>query len=269
GLSGGIDSALTAAMAVDALGADAVWCVMMPSRYTGRDSLNDAAACAAALGVRLDQVPIEPIVAGFNASLDPLFSTHKAGKNDTTAENIQSRARGVILMALSNRFGPMVVTTGNKSEMSVGYATLYGDMAGGYNPLKDLYKMQVFALSKLRNATRPAGALGPDGPVIPANILTKAPSAELKDNQTDQDSLPPYEELDAILRGLMEDENSVGDLVAAGHDEPTVRRIEHMLYLAEYKRRQAAPGVKISSRSFGRDWRYPITNKYRDTERTS
>ena len=269
GLSGGIDSALTAAMAVDALGADAVRCVMMPSRYTGEESLKDATDCANALGVQLDTVPIEPIVAGFDASLEALFAEYEAGAKDTTAENIQSRARGVILMAISNRFGPMVVTTGNKSEMSVGYATLYGDMAGGFNPLKDLYKTEVFALSHLRNQVRPAGALGPKGTVIPGNILSKAPSAELKDNQTDQDTLPPYEVLDAILRALMENETAVRDLVSAGFDEATVRRVEHMLYIAEYKRRQAAPGVKISSRSFGRDWRYPITNKYRDAEGAS
>ncbi|MFV2092437.1 MAG: NAD+ synthase, partial [Hyphomicrobiales bacterium] len=269
GLSGGIDSALTAAMAVDALGADRVHCVMMPSRYTGQASLDDAAACAAALGVRLDQVPIEPIVAGFDASLGPLFADMGAVDGDTTAENIQSRARGVILMALSNRYGAMVVTTGNKSEMSVGYATLYGDMAGGFNPLKDLYKTQVFALSNMRNAGRPPGALGPEGEVIPRHILTKPPSAELKDNQTDQDTLPPYEELDAILRALIEKETSVGELVSAGHNEQTVRRVEHMLYISEYRRRQAAPGVKISSRSFGRDRRYPITNRYRDQEGAS
>jgi NAD+ synthase len=264
GLSGGIDSALTAAMAVDALGADKVRCVMMPSRYTSRASLDDAEACADALGVALDEVPIGAVVAGLTTSLEPLFD---AMAPDTTEENLQSRARGVILMAISNKFGAMVVTTGNKSEMSVGYATLYGDMAGGYNPLKDLYKTEVYALARMRNQRLPAGCRGPAGRVVPESIIVKAPTAELKDNQTDQDTLPPYDQLDAILKGLVEEEVSVADLIGRGHAAQTVARVERMLYLAEYKRRQAAPGVKISARNFGRDRRYPITNRFRDRAR--
>jgi NAD+ synthase len=262
GMSGGIDSALTAVMAVDALGADRVHCVMMPYRFTGNESLSDAAACAEALGVRYEVLPIHAAVEGLEASVAPLF----AGKpRDITEENLQSRARGTILMAISNKFGPMVVTTGNKSEVSVGYATLYGDMNGGYNPIKDLYKMQVYALSRYRNQTRPADCLGPGGLVIPENIITKAPTAELRENQKDQDSLPPYEVLDDILECLVEREMPLTDIIARGHDEATVKRVERLLYLAEYKRRQAAPGVKITDRNFGRDRRYPITNKFRET----
>jgi NAD+ synthase len=261
GLSGGVDSALVAAIAVDALGADRVHAVMLPSKYTSDDSLADAAACAKALGIRYDKISIEPTVAGLTWSLKDLF----AGTNaDITEENMQSRVRGTILMAVSNKFGGMVVTTGNKSEMSVGYATLYGDMNGGFNPIKDLYKTEVYELSRWRNAHRPEGALGPDGVVIPERILTKAPTAELRANQTDQDSLPPYEELDDILKGLVEKEMPVADVVARGHAVETVKKVERLLYLAEYKRRQAAPGVKISSRNFGRDRRYPITNKFRE-----
>ena len=261
GLSGGIDSALTAAMAVDALGAEKVHCVMMPSQFTSTDSLEDATACAEALGVRLDEVKIGSVVESFGEALEPLFDGLAP---DATEENIQARARGVILMAVSNKFGPMVVTTGNKSEMSVGYATLYGDMAGGFNPLKDLYKTEVYALAAMRNQLRPPGCLGPEGRVIPERIITKAPTAELRADQTDQDTLPPYDELDDILRGLVEEEASVAAIVARGHDLETVARVQHMLYIAEYKRRQAAPGVKISSRNFGRDRRYPITNRFRD-----
>jgi len=261
GLSGGIDSALTAAMAVDAMGSDKVRCVMMPSRFTSRESLDDATECARALGVRLDEVAIDPVVAGFGGALEPLFDGLAP---DAAEENIQARTRGVILMAISNKFGPMVVTTGNKSEMSVGYATLYGDMAGGFNPLKDLYKTEVYALANLRNQSLPAGCLGPKSRVIPERIITKAPTAELRADQTDQDTLPPYEVLDDILRGLVEEEASVAEIVARGHDAGTVARVQHMLYIAEYKRRQAAPGVKISPRNFGRDRRYPITNRFRD-----
>ena len=261
GLSGGIDSALCAAMAVDALGADRVHCIMLPFRYTSQDSLKDARACADALGVRYDIAPIAPAVEGFEAILAPLF----AGKaRDITEENLQSRARGTLLMAISNKFGPMVVTTGNKSEMSVGYATIYGDMNGGFNPIKDLYKMQVYRLSELRNRWKPAGALGPDGEMIPVNILTKAPSAELRDNQKDQDSLPPYEVLDGILERLVEKEMRVADVVADGYEFETVKKIERLLYIAEYKRRQAAPGVKVTRKNFGRDRRYPIVNRFRD-----
>ena len=261
GLSGGVNSALCAAMAVDALGAERVHCLMLPYRYTSKDSLADAEACARALGVRYDIVPIEPAVSGFERALAPLF---KGTNADLTEENIQSRTRGVILMAVSNKFGSMLVTTGNKSEMSVGYATIYGDMNGGFNPLKDLYKMEVFRLAALRNAWRPKGARGPAGEVIPGNILTKPPSAELRENQKDQDSLPPYEELDAVLEGLVEKEMRVSDIVAAGFEPETVKKIERMLYLAEYKRRQSAPGVKVTKKNFGRDRRYPILNKFRD-----
>lgn len=262
GLSGGVDSALVAAMAVDALGAERVHCVMLPFRYTSNESLSDASACAEALGVRYDIVPIAGGVEGLERSLDPLFAGRAA---DTTEENLQSRIRGATLMAISNKFGGLVLTTGNKSEMSVGYATLYGDMNGGFNPIKDLYKMEVYRLCLWRNGHVPAGGLGPAGEVIPDNILTKAPTAELRENQTDQDSLPPYEALDDILDCLVEREMPLGDIIAKGHDAQVVRKVERLLYLAEYKRRQAAPGVKISARSFGRDRRYPITNKFRET----
>ena len=261
GLSGGIDSAICAAMAVDALGPEKVHCVMMPYRFTSTDSLNDAEICAQALKVRYDSLPITAAVEGMEAVLQPLF----AGKaRDITEENMQSRARGTMLMSISNKFGPMVVTTGNKSEMSVGYATLYGDMNGGFNPIKDLYKMEVYRLSALRNHWKPTGALGPDGEVIPVNILHKAPTAELRENQTDQDSLPPYEVLDAVLEMLVESEMLVSEIVALGYPLETVRRIERLLFLAEYKRRQSAPGVKVTRKSFGRDRRYPITNRFRD-----
>jgi NAD+ synthase len=260
GLSGGIDSALSAAVAVDALGRERVHAVMMPSRYTSASSLEDAEAVAAALGIRLDSIPIEPGVDAFAAMLEPVF----AGRSpDITEENIQARIRGVILMALSNKLGPMVLTTGNKSEMSVGYATLYGDMCGGYSVLKDVYKTTVFALSRWRNQHLPARARGPAGTVIPERVITKPPSAELRANQTDQDSLPPYDELDAILQGLVEQDLSARELVAAGHDPAVVRRVSNLLDLAEYKRRQAPPGVKITRKAFGRDRRYPITNAFR------
>ena len=261
GLSGGIDSALCAAMSVDALGKDRVRCVMLPYHYTSEDSLKDAADCARALGVRYDIVPIAAPVEGFMAALQPMFAGTTSG---VTEENLQSRARGTILMAISNKFGSMVVTTGNKSEMSVGYCTLYGDMNGGFNPIKDVYKMRVYAMSEWRNAHVPAGALGPAGEVIPHNIITKAPSAELRENQTDQDSLPPYPVLDDILECLVEQEMGIADIVARGHPLDVVQRIEHLLYLAEYKRRQSAPGVKITKKNFGRDRRYPITNRFRD-----
>ncbi|MBS0237382.1 MAG: NAD+ synthase [Proteobacteria bacterium] len=261
GLSGGIDSALVAAIAVDALGPARVHAIMLPSKFTSDESLQDAAACAKALGIRYDKVSIEPTVAGLTWSLKDLF----AGTNaDITEENMQSRVRGTILMAVSNKYGGMVVTTGNKSEMSVGYATLYGDMNGGFNPIKDLYKTEVYDLARWRNANVPEGALGPSGPVIPERILTKAPTAELRANQTDQDSLPPYEALDDILKCLVEREMPVTDVIARGHAVETVKKVERLLYLAEYKRRQAAPGVKISARNFGRDRRYPITNRFRE-----
>ena len=263
GLSGGVDSAICAAISVDALGPEKVHCVMLPYAYTSDESLNDASACAQTLGVRYDILPINKPVEGFNESLQPLFKGLPPG---TAEENIQSRARGTILMAMSNKFGSMVVTTGNKSEVSVGYATLYGDMNGGFNPIKDLYKTQVYALSRWRNAHVPHGALGPGGVVIPENILTKEPTAELKENQRDQDSLPPYDVLDDILECLVDHEMTGADIVKRGHDEAIVSRIERLLYVAEYKRRQSAPGVKITQKLFGRDRRYPITNKFREIE---
>ncbi len=261
GLSGGIDSAVCAAMAVDALGPQRVHCVMMPYRYTSSESIADAKACADALGVRYDVIPVEAPVAGFTQALEPCFAETEPGVSE---ENIQARVRGVILMALSNKFGAMLITTGNKSELSVGYATLYGDMNGGYNPIKDIYKMQVYALARFRNTTQPVGALGPGGEVIGQNILTKAPSAELRAGQTDQDSLPAYGELDDILYGLIEEELGIDEIAARGHERALVERIEHLVYLAEYKRSQAAPGVRVSHRNFGRDRRYPITNRWRD-----
>jgi len=261
GLSGGIDSAICAAMAVDALGPERVHCVMLPYRYTSGESVKDAEECAEALGVRYDILPIVEPVEGFEAALRPIFQDRE---RDITEENLQSRARGTILMAISNKFGAMVVTTGNKSEMSVGYATIYGDMNGGFNPIKDLYKMEVYRLCHWRNAHVPKGGKGPGGIVIPENILTKAPSAELRENQKDQDSLPPYEVLDDILSCLVEKEMPLPEIVARGHPPETVKRVERLLYLAEYKRRQAAPGVKITSRAFGRERRYPITNKFRE-----
>ena len=260
GLSGGIDSALSAAVAVDALGADRVWCVMMPSRYTADISESDAAECARMLGVRLDTIPIAEAMTAFDSMLSGVFAGRAP---DLAEENIQSRIRGLTLMAISNKFGPMLLTTGNKSEMSVGYATIYGDMAGGYSVLKDAYKTTVFALSRWRNANKPRLGLGPDGLVMPERVITRPPSAELRDDQRDDDSLPPYEILDPILRGLVEEELSVADIVSRGFDRDTVIRIERLLYVAEYKRRQSPPGVKLGSRNFGRDRRYPITNAFR------
>ena len=261
GMSGGIDSAITAAIAADALGPDKVWCVMMPSKYTSEHSLEDARACARALGCRYDTINIHPGVEALDTMLGEAFAGKKA---DITEENIQSRLRAVTLMALSNKFGHMVVTTGNKSEMAVGYATLYGDMCGGYNALKDFYKTEVFELSKWRNTMVPKDGLAPGGEVIPERIITKPPSAELREDQKDEDSLPPYPVLDDILRGLVDLEEDVDDILARGHDPATVRRIEHLLYIAEYKRRQAPPGVKVGGKNFGRDRRYPITNRFRD-----
>ena len=261
GLSGGIDSAICAAMAVDAIGEERVRCVMMPYDYTSQESLDDAAQCAKALGVSYQTVPIKLPVEGFTSALGELFAGTNSG---VTEENLQSRARGVILMAISNKFGSMVVTTGNKSEMSVGYATLYGDMNGGFNPIKDLYKMQVYELSRWRNANCPPDCLGPTGIVIPQNIIDKAPSAELAPDQKDSDSLPEYPLLDDILESLVEKELSIDEIVAKGHKRQMVTRIEHLLYIAEYKRRQSAPGVKITAKYFGRDRRYPITNRFRD-----
>ncbi len=260
GMSGGIDSALSATVAVDALGADRVWCVMMPSKYTGSTSLDDAAECSNLLGVRYDTIPIVPAVNAYAEMLAPSFAGCGA---DLTEENIQSRVRGATLMALSNKFGPMVLTTGNKSEMSVGYATLYGDMCGGYSVLKDVYKLTVFELCKWRNENLPTTGMGPTGRVIPERIITKPPTAELRDNQKDSDSLPEYAILDPILMGLVEREQSVDEVVALGFDRAVVSRIETLLNRAEYKRRQSPPGVKIGTRNFGRDRRYPMTHGFR------
>ena len=253
GLSGGIDSALSAAIAVDALGASKVWGVMLPSKYTSDESLEDASECARLLGCRHDVISIVPGVDALDEMLPQLTGL--------AAENVQARLRMVTLMALSNAGGQMLLTTGNKSEMSVGYATLYGDMAGGYSVLKDAYKTTVFALSRWRNATKPDGALGPDGPVMPARVITKPPTAELRPDQTDEDSLPPYSALDRILEGLVDKEMSVSEVAnATGEDVALVADIESKLLRAEYKRRQAPPGVKIGNRNFGRDRRYPISN---------
>jgi NAD+ synthase len=253
GLSGGIDSALSAAVAVDALGPDKVWGVMLPSKYTSDESLEDARECARLLGCRHDAVSIVPAVTAVGEMLPEM--------SGLAAENVQARLRMVALMALSNSGGQMLLTTGNKSEMSVGYATLYGDMAGGYSVLKDAYKTTVFALSRWRNGNKPEGALGPDGPVMPQRVITKPPSAELRPGQKDEDSLPPYSVLDRILEGLVDKEMSVGEVAAAtGEDAALVADIESKLLKAEYKRRQAPPGVKIGNRNFGRDRRYPISN---------
>jgi NAD+ synthase len=262
GMSGGIDSALTAAVAVDALGAAHVRGVRLPSRFTSRASQDDAAESGRLLGMRMDTIPIEEPVAAAEHALAPLF---EGRQRDVTEENLQARARGLLLMALSNKFGDLLVTTGNKSEMSVGYATLYGDMCGGYSVLKDIYKTEVYALARWRNENLPEGACGPRGRVIPESSLTKAPTAELRPNQTDQDSLPPYEELDAILHALIEEELSVSEIAARGFARETVVRVQRLLYAAEYKRRQAPPGVKITRKSFGRDRRYPLTNAFRET----
>jgi NAD+ synthase len=261
GVSGGIDSALCAALAVDALGADRVRGVMLPFRFTAQVSLDDAADLAQRLGIRYEVLPIAQAVNGFEEILSGTF----AGlPRDITEENLQARTRGTLLMAISNKTGAMVVTTGNKSEMSVGYATLYGDMNGGFNPIKDIYKTEVFRLCTLRNSWKPEGAQGPDGEVIPVNIIVRPPTAELRDNQTDQDSLPPYDILDGILERLVEREAPLSVIVAEGFDKDVVIRIDRLLNIAEYKRRQAAPGVKVTRRNFGRDRRYPITNKFRD-----
>jgi NAD+ synthase len=261
GLSGGIDSALSAAVAVDALGPDKVWGVMMPSVYTGSASVEDARESAELLGCRHDVIPILPGVDALNNMLGDAFAGRQPGLAE---ENIQARLRMVTLMALSNKFGHMLLTTGNKSEMSVGYATLYGDMAGGYSVLKDAYKTTVFALSRWRNAHKPAGALGPDGPVMPQRVIDKPPSAELRPDQKDEDSLPPYDLLDRILVRLVDGEKSAAEVAAeTGAELEVVAEMEKLVLRAEYKRRQAPPGVKIGGRNFGRDRRYPITNAFR------
>ncbi|MSO30939.1 MAG: NAD(+) synthase, partial [Acidobacteria bacterium] len=262
GLSGGIDSAVTAAVAVDALGADRVRGVRLPSRFTSQASMDDAMHSAHALGMTLETIAIERPVAAVEGALEPLFTGRP---RDVTEENVQARIRGALLMALSNKFGDLLVTTGNKSEMSVGYATLYGDMCGGYSVLKDIYKTEAYALARWRNEQAPEGGLGPAGRVIPESSLTRAPTAELRPNQTDQDSLPAYHVLDAILHGLVEEEHSVDDIVARGFAREMVTRVQRLLYSAEYKRRQAPPGVKITRKSFGRDRRYPLTNAFRES----
>ncbi|WP_424178764.1 NAD+ synthase [Yoonia sp. TsM2_T14_4] len=261
GLSGGIDSAIVAAIAVDALGADQVRCVMLPSEYTSQASLDDAAAAARALGCRYDTVSIAGPRAAVTEALAPLFGDMPA---DLTEENIQSRIRGLLLMAQSNKFGEMLLTTGNKSEVAVGYATIYGDMAGGYNPIKDMYKTRVFDICRWRNAHHRDWMQGPAGQVIPPAIIDKPPSAELRPDQRDDDSLPPYDVLDGILAMLVDGDASVADCVAAGYDRATVKKIEHLVYISEYKRFQAAPGVRLSDRAFWLDRRYPIVNRWRD-----
>jgi NAD+ synthase len=261
GLSGGVDSALSAVVAVDALGADRVVGARLPSRFTGQVSMEEAQLVADRLGIRLMTIPIEPIVANTEEMLAPVF---EGRARDVAEENLQARIRGVLLMALSNKFGLMLLTTGNKSEMSVGYATLYGDMCGGFSVLKDIYKTEVYRLARWRNTHRPRLAQGPAVEVIPERTLTRPPTAELRPDQTDQDSLPPYDKLDAILMGLIEGEKSVEEIAATVAPREMVMRVQQMLYVAEYKRRQAPPGVKVSRRSFGRDRRYPITNCFRE-----
>lgn len=258
GLSGGVDSAISAVVAADALGPENVLCFMLPSRYTSQESLEDAADCAKRLGCKLDEISIAPAIDAFTQMLAPAFANRAP---DITEENLQARARGVTLMALSNKLGLMLMTTGNKSEMAVGYATLYGDMCGGYNVLKDLYKTDVYAICEWRNAHDPYGVAADP---IPRRIITKPPSAELRPDQKDQDSLPEYDELDAILHGLVEEEATLDEIVSRGHARETVERVQRLLYSSEYKRRQAPPGVKIGARAFGRDRRYPIVNGYRD-----
>lgn len=261
GLSGGVDSALVATIAADAFGPGAVRCVMLPSEYTSGASLEDAAAVAAALGCRLDRLSIEAGRAAVTGTLAPLFAGHAP---DLTEENLQSRLRGLLLMALSNKFGEMLLTTGNKSEIAVGYATIYGDMAGGYNPIKDLYKTRVFEACRWRNANHRGWMKGPEGVVIPERVIEKPPSAELRPDQKDEDSLPPYPVLDAILERLVERDQSVAELVAAGFDRAVVKRVEQLLYLSEYKRFQSAPGTRLTQKAFWLDRRYPIVNRWRD-----
>lgn len=261
GLSGGVDSAIVATIAADAIGPANVRCVMLPSAFTAPSSLEDAAAVARALGCRLDTVPISGPQAAVGAALAPLFAGSPPGIPE---ENIQSRLRGTLLMALSNRFGEMLLTTGNKSEVAVGYCTIYGDMNGGFNPIRDLYKMRVFETCRWRNANHRPWMKGPPGEVIPPRVIDKPPSAELRPNQRDDDSLPPYPVLDAILEGLVDDEMSVDEVAARGHDRATVKRVEHLVYTSEWKRFQSAPGTRLTPRAFGSDRRYPIVNRWRD-----
>ncbi len=261
GLSGGVDSALVAAIAVDAIGAENVRCVMLPSEYTSQASLDDAEAVAKALGVHYDFVPISDSRAAVTDTLAPLFEGRDA---DLTEENIQSRLRGVLLMAISNKFGEMLLTTGNKSEVAVGYATIYGDMNGGYNPIKDLYKTRVFETCRWRNSNHRAWMMGPDSEVIRPSVINKPPSAELREDQKDSDSLPDYPVLDGILNILVDQDGSIADCVAAGYDEQDARKVEHLVYISEYKRFQSAPGTRLTSRAFWLDRRYPIVNRWRD-----
>ncbi|NDR59180.1 NAD+ synthase [Aliiruegeria sabulilitoris] len=261
GLSGGIDSALVATIAADAIGPENVRCVMLPSEYTSKESLGDAAGVANALGCRLDELPISGPRAAVTEALGPLFA---GTQPDLTEENIQSRLRGLLLMALSNKFGEMLLTTGNKSEVAVGYATIYGDMAGGYNPIKDLYKMRVFETCRWRNANHRDWMQGPEGVVIPPRVIDKPPSAELREDQKDEDSLPPYPVLDRILEALVDEDKSIGEIVAEGFDIADVRKVEHLLYISEYKRFQSAPGARLTRRAFWLDRRYPIVNRWRD-----
>ncbi|WP_439119056.1 NAD+ synthase [Marivita sp.] len=261
GLSGGIDSAIVATIAVDALGAENVRCVMLPSEYTSQGSLDDAKAVAENLGCRYDFVPIGKTRDAVTETLGPLF---EGTQPDLTEENVQSRIRGLLLMALSNKFGEMLLTTGNKSEVAVGYATIYGDMAGGYNPIKDMYKTRVFDCCRWRNEHHRDWMMGPEGAVIPEAIITKPPSAELREDQKDSDSLPDYPVLDGILQILVDEDGSIADCVAAGYDRADAKRIEHLLYISEYKRFQSAPGARLSKRAFWLDRRYPIVNRWRD-----
>ncbi len=261
GLSGGIDSAIVATIAVDALGAENVRCVMMPSEYTAKVSLDDAKEVAENLGCRLDTLPISEARQAVTDTLAPVFEGLEAGLAE---ENIQSRLRGVLLMALSNKFGEMLLTTGNKSEVAVGYATIYGDMAGGYNPIKDLYKMRVFESCRWRNANHRDWMLGPVGEVIPPRVIDKPPSAELRDDQKDSDSLPEYEVLDGILELLVDRDKSVAEIVEAGFDRDVVKRVEHLVFISEYKRFQSAPGPRLTHKAFWLDRRYPIANRWRD-----
>jgi len=261
GLSGGIDSALVATIAADALGPGNVRCMMLPSRYTSEASLEDAAALAANLGARLEELSIAGAVSALEQGLSPFF---EGTERDTAEENLQSRLRGTYLMALSNKFGELLLTTGNKSEMAVGYATLYGDMNGAYNPIKDLYKTRVFAAARWRNSYHGDWMLGPAGAVIPERILTKAPTAELAPGQTDEDSLPPYTVLDRILERLVEDDAATAEIIAEGYDRATVMKVQNLLYLSEFKRFQSAPGAKLTKKAFWLDRRYPIVNRWRD-----
>ena len=261
GLSGGIDSAIVAAIATDAIGPDNVRCVMLPSEYTSEHSLEDAKAVAKALGCRYDFVPIRDSRQAVTNTLAPLF---EGTEPDLTEENIQSRLRGLLLMALSNKFGEMLLTTGNKSEVAVGYATIYGDMAGGYNPIKDLYKTRVFETCRWRNQNHRDWMMGPAGEVIPDRVITKPPSAELREDQKDEDSLPPYDVLDGILEGLVDKALSVAELVEQGFDRETVKRVEHLIFISEYKRFQSAPGTRLTPGAFWLDRRYPIVNRWRD-----